>query len=358
MTAAAATTNFWRFRTPLVKQNRVCRVVFAGPHFHAALGLTRDLLHQRQLQDAVHVVHAPTDAQLLQCAPTADVALPFMQRFDATFLSAAPRLRLVQQFGVGLEGVDLKAATELGIAVSNIPAAGTGNAEATAEHALLLSLNLMRQTATELPRRFRARQLGGLPIPRSIFGKNVTVVGFGAVGSKVCEYFCALGANVTAVRRDWSRATTITSLPVQQSTCLREALPTTDLLILACTMTPETRHLMNAQTLSLLPTTACVVNIGRGPLVEYHALLQPVQENRIAGFASDVGVGHGDKPSEPWDPDDALSKHPHTIFTPHVGGYTDHSYGLMVETVVDNLERVALRGEPPSPWVNGDATFA
>ena len=349
----------WRFRTPL----RTSRVVFAGPHFQAAFDLTQDLLRERdggRLADVVQLIHAPTDQALMEEAPDADVALPFMQRFDSTFIHKARRVRLIQQFGVGLEGVDVNAATQRGIAVSNIPAVDTGNAEATAEHALLLSLSLLRQTAAELPRRFRDRQLGGLPIPRSIYGKNVTVLGYGAVGSKVCEYFLALGANVTAVRRDWSSSSTgRTELSniVQQSTSLREALPTTDILILACPMTPETRHIINDETLQLLPPTSLVTNIGRGPLVEYDAIRRAIETNRIAGFASDVGVGHSTKPSEPWDPNDPLSKHPHTLFTPHVGGYTDYSYGTMVESVVDAIENV-MHGRPPEVWVNRDDNTA
>ena len=220
-------------------------------------------------------------------------------------------------------------------------------------------MSLLRQTATELPRRFASRQLGGLPLPRTVYGKNVTVLGFGAVGSKVCEYFVALGAHVTAVRRDWKRPPSSSSgrllskiAAVRQSTSLAEALPSTDLLILACTLTPETVHIINEDTLRLLPPTALVINVGRGPLVQYAAIRAALDGNRIAGFASDVGVGHPTKPAEPWDPEDALSRHPHTLFTPHVGGYTDYSYGKMAESVVDAVENV-MRGRPPDVWVNG-----
>jgi len=167
----------------------------------------------------------------------------------------------------------------------------------------------------------------------------------------VCQYFSVLGAQVTAVRRDWSSTRAPTN--IIPSTDLRAALPTTDLLILACPLTPETVNMMNAETLALLPPHAHVVNIGRGPLVEYSAIRTAIETNAIAGFASDVGVGGhpNQKVSEPWDPDDALSRHPHTIFTPHVGGYTDYSYGCMAEHVVDAIEHV-MNGQPPPVWVN------
>jgi phosphoglycerate dehydrogenase-like enzyme len=292
-------------------------------------------------------------------APMADVAIPFMQRFHADFLRAASQLRLIIQFGVGLEGVDIDEATRQGIAVSNIPANETGNAQATAEHALFLSIALLRRAFDELPRRFRNGELGGLPAPQSLYKKRVTVVGYGSVGSTLCHYLTTMGATVTAVRRQsWEEPANITNETtdanprVVQSTCLRKALPTTDLLILACTLTPETHHMMDHDTLSRLPRGALVVNVGRGPLVEYSAVWSALQSGAIGGFASDVGVGgHPTKPSEPWNPCDPLSQHPNTIFTPHVGGYTEYSYGIMADKVLRAIDNV-IHGKPPEVWVN------
>ena len=143
--------------------------MFSGSQFQAGLENTRQLLRERNLQDSIELVHAPTDGDVMRLAPTVDVALPFMQRFDAAFLQAATKLVLVQQYGVGLEGIDIQTATKLGIAVSNVPANGTGNAQATSEHALLLSMSLLRQTATELPKRLQNQILGGLPAPKTLF---------------------------------------------------------------------------------------------------------------------------------------------------------------------------------------------
>jgi phosphoglycerate dehydrogenase-like enzyme len=296
----------------------------------------------------MELIPAPTDQDLMKVAPRADVAIPFMQKIDADFIRAASNLRLIVQYGVGLEGVDVEEATCQGIAVSNVPACTSGNAQATAEHALLLSLSLLRQSNTELPRRFQSRELGGLPLPRSLHGKNVTVVGYGAVGSVLCKYLVVMGANVTAVRRQWKDEI---SLPIRKSTCLKEDLPSAELLILACTTTPETFHLINHETVALLPPNALIVNVGRGPLVEHGAILQGLRSGALSGFASDVGVSHPEKPSEPWDPDDELSLHPNALFTPHVGGYVDTSYERMAESIVDAMHHV-VQGKPPPVWVN------
>ena len=336
--------------------DRKFRVMFSGSQFQAGLENTRQLLVERNLQDSIELVHAPTDGDVMRLAPTVDVALPFMQRFDAAFLRAATKLVLVQQYGVGLEGIDIQTATKLGIAVSNVPANGTGNAQATSEHALLLSMSLLRQTATELPKRLQNQILGGLPAPKTLFRRRVTVVGYGAVGSVLCTYLTTMGATVTAVRkRPWVHDEASQHPNINRSNHLEDVLPETELLILACPVTPDTFHLMNHDRIQLLPEGAYLVNVGRGPLAEYHAVRKAIESSHLAGFASDVGVGHPDKPSEPWDPDDPLTLHPNTIFTPHVGGYSEYSYGVMADKVLTSIESI-MKGEPPPVWCNGPSS--
>jgi lactate dehydrogenase-like 2-hydroxyacid dehydrogenase len=290
----------------------------------------------------------------MSAAPHADVAIPFMQHFDKKFIDAASNLRLIMQFGVGLEGVDVDEATRQGICVSNIPAAETGNAEATAEHALLLSMCLLRRLHNDLPTRFHNQVLGGVPLPRALYKKRVCVVGYGSVGKVLCRYLDVMGAEVTAVRRSpWPEPSQDEPVGMIRSNSLEKVLPDTELLILACELNKSTWHLMDHYHFSLLPDDALVVNVGRGPLVEYHALLDAL-ESKLGGFASDVGTGHPEKPSEPWDPHDIISKHPNTLFTPHCGGYCDYSYKWMAPAVVDAIECV-MAGEAPKVWVNGKA---
>jgi len=355
-TAAAST---WRFTKPFASHQK-CNVVFAGNHFLAGLEYTKAALSRRNLWDQIEIIHAPTTDELFRAAPAAHVALPFMERFSYDFLQAATQLRLVQQFGVGLEGVDIPTASELGICVSNIPAQGTGNEFATAEHAIFLTLSLLRRAPTDLPVRFQNGVLGGLPPPQTLHGKRVTVVGFGNVGQQVCKYAHTMGAHVTAVRkRAWPSWDQIHKFPgeidpsflVHQSNFLAQVLPTTDVLILACPVNSETWYLMNDTTLPLLPNHALVVNVGRGPLVEYEALYKALDSQKLGGFASDVGVGHATKPSEPWDPNDPICQLDNVLFTPHVGGYSEVSYKNMTEVVVDHIECI-LRQEPPRIWVN------
>lgn len=343
----------WRFRTPL---QRTCRVVFAGPHFQAGLPNTIDELRQRFPATRMEIIHAPTREKLMEVAPDVDVALPFMERFDAEFIRSATNLRLIQQFGVGLEGVDISEATRHGIAVSNVPADGTGNAQATSEHALFLAISLLRHAKEQLQHRFQSSILGGLPIPQCLYRKRVTVLGYGHVGATLCRYLHTMGADVTAIRRQpWTLSNDPNHhLPdIHRSNSLEEALPNTHVLILTCVVNSETRHIINEKSLQLLPPGSFVVNVARGPLVEYNAMLQALNSGHVAGFASDVGISHPSKPSEPWDPNDPISTHPNAYFTPHVGGYCDMSYQAMARIVLDEIDRV-IDGRGPKVWVNRD----
>uniref|UniRef100_A0A7S1BY12 D-isomer specific 2-hydroxyacid dehydrogenase NAD-binding domain-containing protein n=1 Tax=Corethron hystrix TaxID=216773 RepID=A0A7S1BY12_9STRA len=317
--------------------------------------MTSRLIESRGLLEQIEIVHAPTDQDIRDKASCAHVAIPFMQRFGADFFSPelTPKLRLVVQFGVGLEGVDIGAASENGIAVSNVPGSMSGNAEATSEHAVFLLTSMLRHL-NDLPRRFSEKCLGGLPVPRSIYGKRVTVVGFGAVGSVLCKYLVTMGAHVTAVRRNkWDDinddnldSQTLNSIERAQS--LEEALPGADAVILACALTPETYQIVNESAISLLPRHAVIINVGRGPLVSYSAISDALNTGYLSGYASDVGIG--DTP-EPFDPNDNLAKHPNVIFTPHVGGITDYSHNKMAEIILDSIESV-IGGKQPSIWVN------
>jgi lactate dehydrogenase-like 2-hydroxyacid dehydrogenase len=362
---------YWKFlEGPITKE---CRVVFAGKHFHAGLPSIQEEIDRRGRQlepkrgeggktfptidySKIILIHAPTTPDLFKEITTAHIAIPFMERFTKDLFdpSISPNLRLAIQYGVGLEGIDIPAATTAGVAISNVPADGTGNAQATSEHAIYLAISLLRQTQTEYPKRFQQQMLGGTPIPRTLYQKNVTIVGYGAVGSCLARYLVTMGANVSVVRRrPWTTSNTATNNDdkVRKYNSLLDALPETDVLFLACPLTTETYHCINKETIALLPHGALVVNIARGGLVQYQAMMDAVLSGDVGGFASDVGIGHPRKPSEPWDPHDPISKLENTIFTPHVGGYSDSSYRAMSQKIVDAIEN-SIHGKPPPVWVN------
>jgi phosphoglycerate dehydrogenase-like enzyme len=358
----------WKFLEPW--EGKSCQVLLAGPHFSGGFEYLKrevDLENDRSSRNShrpvmgkIELVTAPTRSLMKMHASHVHVAIPFMEPLQSNFIDAAPRLRLIQQYGVGLEGVDMVKATDSGIAVCNIPAEVSGNAQATAEHAIYLTTSLLRHSK-DWDRRFLNRQLGGLPMPRTLYQKRVTVVGYGSVGKILVKYLITMGSIVTVVRKQkWNTAKPDNDLDgmIRKVDSLNDALPTTDVLILACTLTKETRHLINEPTVARFVPGVLLVNVGRGPLVQYEAIVNGLQSGQVGGFASDVGLGHPTLPSEPWDPqcNRQLTNHPSVIFTPHVAGYTDYSYEKMAQHIVKTVLGV-MQGKQPPYWVNQKRPF-
>ena len=339
----------WRFERPL-DPDAPFKVVFSGErHFLAALPLTRAAL----ADDGVALVQAPTES-LAAAVADAQVVIPFMERLDAAILEAGTDVRLVVQFGVGLEGVDRDACRRLGIALSNCPARASGNAAATAEHAVFLALAMLRRGPEELAARFAAGVLGGLPLPRQLEGKRALVVGHGSVGSALAARLRgAWGVDVVVAHahRAWRDGETDLEAVGGRAEVL-ETLPSCDVVFLACPLTASTRAFVDDEFCDCLKPGAVVVNVARGPVASRDAVLAALDRDPALTYASDVGAGAASKPAEPWDPADALSRHPRTYFSPHVGGYTDVSYANTARLVADAVARVRDR-RPPDVWLNG-----
>lgn len=370
----------WRVFGPVKEE---IRVVFCGrDHFRAAYGLTK-----AKVGPKVTIVQAAGE-ELKEALKTADVAVPFMERLDATLLESAPRLKLVMQFGVGVEGVDRDACTRLGIVLSNIPADESGNAAATAEHALFLILTGLRGGVEYLQDGFAGRILGGPATARQLAKKKVLVVGHGSVGRKLVQLVLAFDAEVSVAHghRAWDLADEIDTRV--QGTIDSDQLKTGtsekfDVVVLGCPLTWQTRGLVDDSFCTrLLRDNGILVNVGRGPLVLRSAILNALDTGSLAFFASDVGILDDDlssssgssssssdggavvsppkivrsRPSEPWDPDDALSRHPRAYFTPHVGGYSDGAYDFMSSAIADAIASIA-RSEPPVVWLNKPASY-
>lgn len=247
-----------------------------------------------------------------------DVLLPAGGVVGAELMDAVGP-KLIQQFGVGLQGVDLEAARERGIPVRNIPAADTGNAVAVAELAIFHLLALLRQ----FPRAavsVRERRVGE-PIGAALAGKTVTVLGTGAIGARVLRLLDAFGAEGLGVGRRERRDL----LPPGRyfpSRRLNEALRRADALVACVPLTEDTRGMVGAAQFAAMPPGGYLVNVGRGPVVDYQALLDALRGGRLAGAGLDVAW------TEPVDPADPLLAE-NVVLTPHVGGVTRESYAKM-----------------------------
>jgi len=245
---------------------------------------------------------------------------------DALFLDrAGPQLRIVANYAVGLDNLDLGAIRERGIVMSNTPGVLTN---ATAEHAIALTLALLRRVA-EGDRSLRRRddwEWGpDFMVGESLEGKYVLVVGPGRIGKRVAELADAHGARPTFAGRD-------DDLPA--------LLPVADVVTLHCPLTPQTRHLVDSRALAAMKRTAVLVNTARGQVVDEAALVSALRAGTIAGAALDV-FEH-----EPAVTEELLAME-NVVVTPHIASATRETRLAMGRLVVAALRAVLLEGRTP-----------
>ncbi|GAA5169039.1 D-glycerate dehydrogenase [Pseudonocardia eucalypti] len=282
--------------------------------------------------------------------PPVEVLVPLGATVDAELMDATGP-RLIQQFGVGLQGVDLEAAHARGIPVAFVPATGTGNADAVAEIAMLHLLALLRRYR-EAQHSVAERRLGQ-PIGTTLAGKTISVLGTGGIGIAVIGRLKAFGVRPLAIGRraftDYpALADLLTEADYHSTTGLSAALARSGALIVCCPLTEHTRGLIGVDQLAAMPPGGYLVNVGRGPVVDYQALLAALRSGRLAGAGLDVTW------QEPADPDDDLLRH-NVSLTPHIGGVTVESYAAMAETFAENV-RGLRTGQPLAHLVSRPTT--
>jgi len=254
------------------------------------------------------------------------------------------QLLVVGRTGIGVDGIDLDAATERGILVINTP---DGPTESTAEHAVALLLNLCKGVARG-DRLLRAGQ--GFPAAGTFApgletsGAVLGLIGLGRIGSRVTTIARALGMQVLAFDPFVTPERAV-ALGVEVIPTLAEMLARSQVVSIHCPATPETYHIINEETLRQMPGGSYLINVSRGSLVDHAALLAALQSSHLAGAGLDVFD------PEPPLADDPLFSLPNTICTPHIGSYT--SAGLVrMQTMACEQVVSVLRGERPVSLVN------
>jgi phosphoglycerate dehydrogenase-like enzyme len=255
-------------------------------------------------------------------------------------LSAAPKLKLQHQWGVGLEGIDFDACRKLGIVVCNTPSRGTGNAESVAETALLHMLLLARKYAFALEN----ARAGKFFSPRgtALWQKKVCVVGLGDLGRTIAERLSAIGMTVRGVNRSPVEAGLLDSMGVKEFfplTRLREAVAGCQFAVASLALNGETRGLFDEAFFQAMDENSFFINVARGALVKEDALLRALDSRHLAGAGLDVLT---DEPAHPGNP---LLTHPSVTLTPHIGGVTDAAEYGVFEFIRANIARLG-RGEP------------
>lgn len=313
------------------------KVLFCGKTFPRAYELLKILLPDEDISNC------PQD-NVMELGLTADVIIPLMHRLEPELI-AHTSAKLIHQWGVGLEGVDIPAATARGILVCNVPGDATANADSTAEHAIFLMLGLARRIH-ECFAAFR-EGLWGAPLGDALLGNTALIVGLGRVGKALARKLVALGMNVTAVRRsaDPQLECELGLIRANDLSHLHEMASQADFVISTIALTERTRALFDRKLFQAMKPSAFVINVSRGPVVNERDLLEALKSGTIQGAGLDVYA------LEPVDPENPFLSMPNVFATPHVAGATRQNYEGIGRILAENLLLFA-RGKTPLNCVN------
>jgi len=262
-----------------------------------------------------------------------------MSPVTGEILQSADGLRLIQQCGAGLEGVDLEAARVRKIPVANVPTDISGNADSVAELGIYMLIGLSRDFRG-MARSHRDRKVGE-PLGRALKGKTVGIVGLGGIGRALVQRLRPFGVRLMGIKRnDPEKAGEELGLPWAGGPGdLPHLLARSDYVVLALPLTEENRGMIDGNAFSRMKEGSFIVNLSRGGLIERRALIEALASGRIAGAGLDVYW------EEPPDLDDPLFRY-NVLATPHIAGSTDISVRGIVEAVAENIRRVE-RGDVP-----------
>ncbi|MHB8909933.1 MAG: phosphoglycerate dehydrogenase [Syntrophales bacterium] len=279
-----------------------------------------------------------SEDELIELLRGVDGVIVSSDPFTARVLEASPQLKVISRTGVGYDAIDLKAATARGIIVCNTPGV---NRHAVAEWTFALMLSCSRK----LKENQAEVRSGGWTRHEGIdlAGKTLGIVGLGTIGKEVAQRANAFEMRILAcdVIRDtqFAEAHHVVFVPLDE--LLRES----DFVSLHTFLNDKTRHLINAERLSLMKPTAFLVNTARGGIIDTEALVRALTEKKIAGAALDVYEG------EPLRADSPLRAMDNVTLSPHVGGVTTDARQLSGTNAAENLI-CGLKGERPPGILN------
>lgn len=253
-------------------------------------------------------------------------------KVNKDIISAADKLKVIGRAGVGLDNVDLEAATQKGIIVMNTPA---GNTMSTAEHTfsmiLALSRNIPQANASTKKGEWKRSKFMGV----ELYGKTLGIVGFGRIGSEVAKRALAFGMNVFAYDPFLSRE--VAQALGVEIVELKELLEQSDYITVHTPLTDETKHMISTEEFPIMKNGVRIINCARGGIIDEAALIKAVKEGKVAGAAIDVFE------QEPLPADNELLKLDNVITTPHLGASTEEAQ-VNVAIEVAEIVRDALLG--------------
>ncbi|MFC6963685.1 C-terminal binding protein [Halocatena marina] len=282
------------------------------------------------------------DADAVKAFRTADAIINLRSVIDANAITTMENARVIAQYGIGVDNIDVAAAADCNIPVTNVPEYCH---EEVATHALTMLLALARS----IPSYDRSVGRGewsravGTPVHR-FSTRTVGVVGYGTIGREIGDRAAALGADVVASDPFLSKAD-LADDPADL-VAFEELLERSDFVTIHSPLTDDTRGLFDAEAFCRMKDSASLINVARGPIIDSDALLNALNTGAIAAAGLDVF------PDEPPPMDDPLCDHNRVITTPHVAWYSEESNEERRRTTAKIVETVLSGGEP---WnvVNG-----
>lgn len=290
-----------------------------------------------------------TREELLALVPQADVLVPTLtDKIDADVMDAANgRLRLIANYGAGVDHIDVEAARDRGIMVTNTPGVMT---EDTADMTMALILSVVRRIPEGMTKMQEGDWTGWSPtamLGGRIAGRKLGILGMGRIGQAVARRAAAFGMSVHYHNRRRLRPETEQALNATWWDSLDQMVARMDIISINCPHTPGTFHLMNARRLKLMKPTAVIVNTSRGEVIDENALTRMLRTGEIAGAGLDV-FEHGTEVNP------RLRALPNVVLLPHMGSATVEGRIEMGERVILNAHTFADGHRPPDqvlPWM-------
>jgi D-3-phosphoglycerate dehydrogenase len=261
-------------------------------------------------------------------------------KVTADVIKNADNLVVIGRAGIGVDNIDVEAATSRNIKVVNSPTGATISvAELTIAHMLSLARHLPKADRTTRAGEWAKKKLKGIELN----GKTLGLIGCGNIGRVVAKYARAL--NMKTIGYDpYIPKDRLESESIEKIDSVAEVMERADFISIHVPHTPETHHLINEEMLSKMKETAYLVNCARGGVVDEKALYRVLKENKIAGAALDV---YEEEPAR----ENPLFELDNIVFTPHLGASTKEGQ-IRAGTICAEQILKVLRGEEPDFWVN------
>lgn len=304
-----------------------------------------DLVPATQLLDQVNadleLAQEATPEGILALARRADALMVTYAQITAEMIAQMPKVRIIARFGIGVDNVDIAAATRAGIAVTRVPEYCL---DEVSDHALALLLALARKIvlANRLVQAGRWEMSAVVPIQR-IRGTTLGLLGFGKIPQLVAPKAQAFGMKVMAYD-PYVPDEVCQRLQVERVD-LDALLRSCDYLSIHCALTPETRHILNAESLANMKPGVLIVNTARGPMIDEAALAAALDSGQVGGAGLDV------MEQEPPSPDSPLLGRDNVLIQPHTGFYSVESLVELQTKAAQEVCRV-LTGQRPLHPVN------